>query len=234
MYFATAEEMEQLDAIAVRHGLEIRQMMELAGWHMLNVFKNLKIFKDQKVVVVCGKGNKGGDGLSSARHLLNHGYDVSVILASEDLKTDPFHHLKLLRDMNCTIVVASNKESTHEKMITNADVLIDALIGYHLNGAPKGIYAELITQMNNPNSAIIAYDMPSGVDADTGECITPCIQAKATLTLAMPKKCFETLPGKKASGKLFVADIGIPVWMYDEIVAGSRPIFNTSGYTQLS
>ena len=92
MYYATAKEMERVDELAVQNGLAIEQMMELAGAHILSIFEKLDIDKDQKTVIVCGKGNKGGDGLSAARHLINHGWDVSVVLVSEDIKPDPMHH----------------------------------------------------------------------------------------------------------------------------------------------
>jgi NAD(P)H-hydrate epimerase len=233
MYYSTAKEMEKLDELAVAHGLDIAQMMELAGWHMLTVFDELSIREDKKITVVAGKGNKGGDGLSAARHLQNHGYTVSVVLASRELKSDPQHHLKLLEKMQ-TPVIAYDKDKSHsEQLIAEADVVIDALLGYHLEGSPRGVFADLISRINTSNALIIAYDMPSGVDATSGECFAPCIRADATLTLAMPKKVFQTESGHRNSGKVFLGDIGIPELLYNQLAKGSAPDFGNKGVIQI-
>lgn len=221
MYFSTAKEMEQLDRLAVADGLEIRQMMELAGWHMLAVFERLKIGKDTHVVVVTGKGNKGGDGLSASRHLVNHGWHVQVVLLDKEISLDSSHHLKLLEKMHVPITLFVEKK----EWIEQADILIDGLIGYHLEGAPRGVFKDAIKAMNHAGKKIISYDVPSGVDPTTGECLDLCIQAFATLSLAMPKKVFETKEGRAKSGKIFIADIGIPKFLYNKIHPGSRPSF---------
>ena len=219
MYYSTAKEMEKLDVLAMENGLEIRQMMELAGWHMLSVFRKLNISLNAKVVVVCGKGNKGGDGLAAARHLVNHGWDVKIVLMDRGVSPDSEHHLKLLEKMHTPISLYPEQD------ITSQDIIIDSLIGYHLDGAPRGVFKEVIELINKSEKTVISYDMPSGVDADTGECLEPCVRADATLSLAMPKKIFSTEQGREASGKIFIADIGIPNFLYEQIVSGSRPTF---------
>lgn len=232
-YFATAKEMEQLDILAVEHGLSICQMMELAGWHMAQVLQELAVATDKKVAIVCGQGNKGGDGLSAARHLANKGYLVSIILASTDLKPDPEHHLMLLQHMDIPIMLYESDAEHINNTIRKADVIVDALLGYHLEGNPRGAYADLIEQINKAKKMVVAYDIPSGVDATTGECLEPCIKAAATLTLALPKKVFETDTGKRKSGKVFLADIGIPSFLYDQIAKKSRPDFGNNGVVAL-
>ncbi len=227
MYYSTAKEMEELDELAVEHGLEIRQMMELAGWHMLTLFQQEGIDTTKHIVVVVGKGNKGGDGLSAARHLKNYGYHVSVVLSREDLKPDPLHHLKLLQEMSLDIVNYAEEPEDAANMISSADVIIDSLIGYHLVGAPHGAISELIELVNTSEAKIVAYDVPSGVDATTGECLNPCITADITLTLALPKQLLQTETGKAKSGTVYLADIGIPAFLYDEIEQGSRPNFES-------
>jgi len=222
MYFASGKEMEKIDRIAVEQGLEIRQMMELAGWHILAFFEKLKIQKSRKVVVVCGKGNKGGDGLTAARHLSNHGYAVSVVLVSRDVKRDAKHQLQLLKKMQLPIFLYPNLQA--KKEITKANVLIDALIGYHLGGKPRGVFQKVIEEMNRAKAKIISYDIPSGVDATSGVCLVPCIQAVATLTLALPKRGLKK--ARKYFGKTVVADIGIPAFVYDRVKKGSRPPFD--------
>jgi len=221
MYYADAEEMERLDALAVENGLEIRQMMELAGWHMVSVFRQLKITKGSKIMVLVGKGNKGGDGLAAARHLVNYGYHVQVLLLDRKISRDSQHHLRLLEKMRVPVHDFSEGRTS----IPEYEILIDSLIGYHLEGVPRGIFREAIEAMNSSGKKIIAYDLPSGVDPDTGACLEPCVQAFATLSLAMPKKLFATEEGKAKSGQVFMADIGIPHFLYDMIAPGSRPPF---------
>lgn len=228
MYYASEKEMETLDALAVRSGLEIGQMMELAGWHMVSLFKKLRMPKSAVITIVVGKGNKGGDGLSAARHIVNNGWKVQVILLSINISKDSKHHLLLIKKMKIPIILYSqNKEKAHD-LIKNSDILIDALIGYHLSGSPRGVFKEIIECMNGAKNKIIAYDLPSGVDATTGKCMSPCIRAYATLSLALPKRAFKTNGVKKSCGKIFLADIGIPNFLYDRIRAGSRPHFGYS------
>jgi NAD(P)H-hydrate epimerase len=221
MYYATAQEMEELDKRAEENGLEIRQMMELAGYHMLAVFLKLGIDKGKSVGVVCGKGNKGGDGLSAARHLINNGWRVRILLLDREISAHAKHHLDLLEAMDGDIALYPEGR----EMIRNSDVLIDSLIGYHLDGPPRGAFKEVIELMNQSEAMIVSYDLPSGADATTGECLKPCVRAHATLTLALPKKIFAAEEGRTRSGRVFLADIGIPAFLYDRIHAGSRPSF---------
>lgn len=226
MYYATAKEMERLDKMAVANGLEIRQMMELAGWHMAPLFKKLKISTRSKITIIVGKGNKGGDGLSAARHLINNGWMVSIILLSKNISKDAKHHLNLLRKMDVPIVLYSKNKTKARSKIKYSDVLIDALIGYNLSGAPRGLFKEVIEAMNTSGKRIIAYDLPSGIDATSGKCLPPCVKASATLSLALPKLAFKK--ARKNCGRIFIADIGIPKFLYDKLFHGSRPNFKST------
>jgi len=226
MHYATEKQMEKLDTLAVQHGLQIRQMMELAGWHIVEVFERLNISKRAKVVIVVGKGNKGGDGLCAARHLINHSWRVSVVLVSKKMSEGALHQLKLLQKMKADIILYPRSRVKAVKLIKKSDVIIDSLIGYHLKGAPRGFFKELIELINAVCKKVIAYDIPSGLDSTTGECLEPTIRAYTTLTLALPKQAFETRSGRKMSGKIFLGDIGIPDFLYDKIACNSRPRFN--------
>lgn len=228
LHHATAKEINKLDKLAIKHGLQILQMMEIAGWHILPLFKKLKIPKSHQVTVVCGKGNKAGDGLCAARHLNNHGWSVNIILLSQDLKPNPLHHLHLLKKMKLPIYIYKSKPSKSQTLIAKSQVIIDALIGYQLKGNPRGDYATIIDHINKSIAKIIAYDIPTGIDATTGKYFTPCIKAHATLTLALPKKAFKYKLARKYSGKTFLADIGIPKQIYDQLKHNSRPPFASS------
>lgn len=226
----TMQEIEELDRVAVQGGLEIRQMMELAGFHMVQVFEKENVSRESAITIVCGKGNKGGDGLSAARHLVNHGWsDVSVVLASSELKRDQAHHLALLKNISMPIHAYADDMPAAKKAIERADVIVDSLIGYHLAGAARGAPAELIGLIGESGARVIAYDVPSGADATTGECAGECITADATLTLAIPKTLFQNDAGCSRSGRVYVADIGIPAAFYDRVIHGSRPDFGGAG-----
>jgi len=233
MYYASEKEIEKLDDLAVVNGLQIRQMMELAGWQMVTLFNILKLAKNEKVVIVCGKGNKAGDGLSAARHLINHGYQAKVILVDTNLKPDPKHHLELLAKMGGQIISYKSDRVKAEKLITEADVIIDALIGYHLQDNPRSRYAAVINFINNLNKKVIAYDIPTGIDATTGKCRQPCINSWVTLTLAIPKRAVLNKAAKKMSGRVYLADIGIPGFLYDKVAENSRPNFTSRGIVKI-
>ncbi len=223
--YATEKQMEKIDLLAVQYGLQTRQMMELAGFHILDIFWALRIQKNKKIVIVVGKGNKGGDGLCAARHLINCGWMVSIVLTSRKMSIDAQHHLELLQKMKADIILFSRQKKKVMQLIGTADYLIDALIGYHLKGSPRGDFKALIELMNAVPAKIIAYDIPSGLDSTTGKCFEPTIRAIATLTLALPKQAFKAKAGQVVSGKIFLGDIGIPNFLYDKIKRGSRPNF---------
>lgn len=225
MYYATAEEMEKLDRLAVERGLEIRQMMELAGWHMVTMFDRLDISSGESVVVVCGKGNKGGDGLVAVRQLANYGWSVDVVMVSREISADAQHQLRLVEEMQLPVYYFGEDEAGARRVLREGDVLIDALIGYHLEGNPHGVFAEVIQLINDSGQRVVAYDLPSGLAASSGDCLEPCVTAEATLALALPKQAFRAKAGRKVSGQIWLADIGIPAYLYDQVAAGSRPAF---------
>lgn len=233
MYYATAREMEKLDALAVERGLEIRQMMELAGWRMLALFERLGVSHSAKVAVVVGKGNKGGDGLSAARHLANYGWNVSVILLSNTLSAEAAHQARLVAAMGISLVRYEERASEARALLSESDVVIDALIGYRLEGPPRDAFGEVIEAMNISGKTILAYDVPSGVDPTSGECLSPCVRAEATLSLALPKRGYLSKESASEWGRVFVGDIGIPGFLYDAISIGSRPHFEDDGLLQL-
>jgi len=230
MVHYTTQQIEALDRVAVEGGLEVRQMMELAGFHLINIFEREHIGKSERIAIVCGTGNKGGDGLSAARHLVNNGWQgVSVVLAGEISKPNPMHHLALIKTMGIPVLRFSEARAKSERVIHEAQTLVDALIGYHIVGAPRGAFEVLIRLMNESAGRTIAYDLPSGMDSTTGASDGISISADATMTLAVPKQTFATAEGSARSGAVYVADIGIPSSFYDLIIPGSRPDFEARG-----
>jgi len=178
--------MAKLDEKAVASGLEIRQMMELAGWHMIQLLARLELGDTNKIAVVVGKGNKGGDGLSAARHLLNYGHQVDIFLLEREISPDAQHHLELLQKMSANIADYTDQS------LDEYTVIIDSLIGYRLQGEITGNYAVAVNAINNSPARTIAYDLPTGVFASNGQVTTPAVKADCTLMLALAKKQLAT------------------------------------------
>lgn len=227
MEYFTQEQIRALDEIAVRKGLEVRQMMELAGFHILRVFNDLRLPLNSKTAVFCGKGNKGGDGLAAARQLANYGGDVNVFLLSREISPDARHELKLLEKMDVRIRDYPKDTGEAGQIVSKSGAIIDALIGYNIDGAPREPFAQAINliNFNRGKGKIIAYDLPSGLHPTSGERYDPCVVADATLSLAAPKAAFKVADGRRVSGRIFLGDLGIPKFVYDEVLKGSRPNF---------
>lgn len=228
--------MQKLDELAVENGLPIEKMMERAGKHMLSVLKLRAILPPKTVCIVIGKGNKGGDGLSAAWHLLQNGYLVRIILAEpkEELAVDARRRFDMLESLKFESMLYEEDVEKACRWIMHANVIIDALIGYRLSGNPRDQYAALIKCINDAeDSEVITYDIPTGLEPTTGACLSPCVRAQATLTLALPKLGLVKKDGPDFSGKVIVADLGIPSSTYDLLRPGSRPQFSNTGLLEL-
>ncbi len=198
MKVLSAEEMANIDILAIeKYGITLLQMMELAGFNLAELTSRLFPVKDLRVSILAGKGNNGGGGLCTARHLTNRGAQVKVILSQGDgLKDAVYHQLHTLKRMNVPISIYNYSE------LPESDVIIDALLGYNLRGNPKQPISDMIRAANTHGSPIISLDMPSGLNATTGDVMDPCIEANFTMTLAYTKRGYS----KKVVGKLFVVD----------------------------
>ena len=207
----TAEQMRKVDRIAVEEfGLGILQMMENAGRNLAeNVLDMLGTTSGQVTLLVGGGGN-GGGGLCCARHLHNRGFCLHLILDREpaalgEAATAQLHilHAAGLRPLAPEQV---------EGALRSADVVVDALIGYSLRGAPRGRAAELIALSNAHAACVLSLDVPSGLNATTGVAPGVVVRHERTLTLALPKTGLWDL-----SGDLYLADIGIPPEVYRQL-----------------
>ncbi len=146
-----------------------------------------------------------------ARRLHNWGASVRVILATppERLGDVPRHQLTALERMGVPVVTA-----IEDAGLPPADLIVDALIGYSLRGAPEGVTANLILAANGHSAPILALDVPSGVDTTTGTAYQPAIMATATLTLALPKEGLRSALAREHVGELYLGDISVPPELY--------------------
>lgn len=210
----TTDQMREVDRAMMQDiGISLIQMMELAGRHLATLAREKLggAVRGKRIVVLAGRGNNGGGGLVAARRLANWGADVAVVLAAspDEYRDVPAHQLAILQQMEVTLLGASDRLS-----LQNADLILDALIGYGLRGAPAGAAADLIRRANASGAPILALDAPSGLDTATGAVFDPCIRAVATLTLALPKTGLLKDAARSVAGALYVADISVPRQVY--------------------
>lgn len=194
----TRDEMIEVDRVMIDDvGIGLLQMMENAGRNLAQLA--IERYRPSSVTVCVGSGGNGGGGMVAARHLANRGVDVTVVptRSEDELSGVPKHQFGALTRMDVPV----------HHLVGKVDLLVDAVIGYSLQGAPTGRSAELIAAMNSVAVPVLALDIPSGVDATSGETPGEHVNAEATLTLAAPKIGLNTAPGV---GELFVADISVP------------------------
>lgn len=159
-------------------------------------------------LVLAGKGNNGGDGLAAARHLREAGIAVTLVYAAapESLAGEA----ALQRDAAAALGIPAVVYGRDALDLAACSGIVDALLGTGSAGAPRGAYAELIAAANASGRAIVSADIPSGLDADTGETHEPCIHASVTVCLAFLKRGLLQYPGAEAAGRVVVRSIGIP------------------------
>ncbi len=222
----TREQMREVDRIMVEeYGITLLQMMENAGrnlaWLALQLLDG--DLADRPLVVLAGRGNNGGGGLAAARHLANWGAWVQVLCSHppDAYQGVPAQQLAILQAMEVPLAWA---EEGWE--LPPCDLVIDALIGYGLQGEPRGKVRDLIQLANSSVAPILSLDIPSGLDTDTGQGATPHIRAAATLTLALPKRGLLTPTGQALSGDLYLADISVPPGLYRRFGLDVLPLFS--------
>jgi NAD(P)H-hydrate epimerase len=212
MDIVTGAEMRVLDERAMSDfGLPGMLLMENAGLRVAEAVRNFS--RCRRITVLAGRGNNGGDGLVAARHL-RRSMQVSVWLAAPPAayRGDALANLIILQRLGADCRVADN-ESALQKLETElrgTDLVVDALLGTGLTRRPDSPYAEIIRLVNESGAAVLAVDIPSGVCADSGRVAGEAIRADVTVTFALPKLGLLLFPGAACTGRLEVADIGIP------------------------
>ncbi len=188
-------------------------LMENAGRSCAELIKHrLKDIAQPKVCIFCGTGNNGGDGYVIARHLFNDGFNVGVVICGneEKIKGDAKTNLEIIKQMGVKIELLQLKTGIAEIIKHHADrchMLVDALFGTGLTGQLKPEYIELIRTINACSMPILAVDIPSGMDCDTGQPLPEAIRAEVTVTFVAVKKGF--VPENDYTGEVLVASIGI-------------------------
>ena len=203
MRILTAAEMREADRRTIEAGLPDMVLMENAGHRVVEYLeRRFSPLSSQRVVVLCGKGNNGGDGLVVARQLHTRFRPASldVVLAAEP----PASQIELLRATGCPV------HTSIEPRMRAATLVIDALLGTGFNGPPRDPYAGCIREINEgfPGAKVIAVDIPSGLASDAATTAWPHVRADATITFTAPQPAHVLGPNAAAAGELVIAPIG--------------------------
>jgi hydroxyethylthiazole kinase-like uncharacterized protein yjeF len=198
----TSAQVREVDRLAAEQfGLPVEWLMEAAGWQLARHCRG-------RTAVVCGRGNNGGDGLAAARHLHRWGRLHSVACVDiETLAGPAAAEAAALRAMGVRIEA--------EPRLSGAQLILDALLGTGLSRPPTGVYADWIAQLNASLARVVAVDVPSGLEADTGKAHDPCVRAHMTVTLGLPKVGLLAADGPAVAGEVWMADIGVPREAYE-------------------
>ena len=211
------DQVRQIDRKAIEdYGIPGIVLMENASRAVAEaVRQQLSGSASPRIVIVAGTGNNAGDGFAVARHLHNMGLRLVVILAGETsrISGDAGTNLQIIRRMHLDLRLLKRDTQGLCELRTElkqANLIIDAILGTGLSGQVRGFYAEVIEELNSSPTPILAVDIPSGLDCDTGQPLGPAVRAVATVTFVARKKGFDA-PGADAyTGQVVVADIGAP------------------------
>jgi NAD(P)H-hydrate epimerase len=200
----TSAQVREVDGLASeRFQLPVSWLMEAAGWQVARHCR-------KRTLVLCGKGNNGGDGMAAARHLHRWGRLAGVAcLQPERLSGPAAEQAAALRAIG--IEIASEPD------FSGAQLVLDALLGTGLSRPPEGAVADWIQAVNGSGMRVVSVDVPSGLDADSGRAEGACVNAALTVTLGLPKAGLLTGDGPARAGEVWVADIGVPFEAYAEL-----------------
>lgn len=188
--------------------------MENAGSACAREVMRLAGKKEKKAAIFSGKGNNGGDGFVAARHLHNRRFRVTVFFFQKpsEMKPDPLTNFNILKKMRLRLVDCSKSVPWGRiRKALNGAVVLDALFGTGLSKPLKDPFKKVVEILNAAGRPVVSVDIPSGLNADTGEVMGAAVRAQRTVTLGLPKVGFRSKEARSRTGKIIVADISLPV-----------------------
>jgi NAD(P)H-hydrate epimerase len=223
MYLTCAESRELDRRAQEEFGIPGIVLMENAGRNTAELLVSLGV--RGRVVICCGRGNNGGDGLVIARHLDIRGVPVQVLLfcRPEELTGDAATNCRIVQKAGIPLVVvpAAFADETVHTRLHGAEWIVDALFGSGLRGPVRPPFDRIIEAINSASARILAVDIPSGLDGDTGQPLGPTIRAHHTATMVAPKQGFASPASRAWTGEVHVIDIGLPRILFS-VVSPSR------------
>ncbi|MFH1169616.1 MAG: NAD(P)H-hydrate dehydratase [Chloroflexota bacterium] len=222
MKIVTSEQMRQIEQACTGIGLPTDVLMENAGRAIAEeVRRILGNTGQQHILLLIGPGNNGGDGLVAARHLHDWGATASLYLCHQ---RPGDANLELVKQRGVTCIEAAQDDGQEQlkKLLATASCVIDALFGTGKVRPLEGVFQNTLQQVaaarkENKNLRLIAVDLPSGLNADTGAADLACLYADYTITLGLPKPGLFQFPGAERAGRVTIADIGIPASLAESV-----------------
>ena len=218
MKVVTAAEMRRIDQDTIEGiGIPGIVLMETAGSAIVRTIEQ-HYPTCQRIGILAGKGNNGGDGIVIARQLAHIGRDVHLFLVSpqESFTGEAHINLQIAKNLGLAVKeVLTDAELKSDANIASCELLVDAIFGTGLRGAVRDPIVAVINAINHLPTPILSVDLPSGLDADTGQPLGTCVQADQTVTIGLPKRGLLMHPGAELAGKLEVVDIGFPEQVVD-------------------
>ncbi len=223
MKIVTADQMREIEARSETAGVSTDTLMENAGLAVARAARRmLGPLAGVPILTLIGPGNNGADGFVTARHLQRWGADVTAYLCRERATPDP--KLDAAIDVGVSVISAPNDPGLFrlKASLSYSHLVIDAILGTGrtrpIEGAFKGILTTLHeARSNNPRLHLLAMDLPTGLDCDTGEVDHACIPSDVTVSLGYPKRGHLAFPGADFTGALETADIGIPLGLDSDV-----------------
>lgn len=220
MKIVTSEQMKELERIAIEECKipSILLMENAAAGFCLSLIRIIEL-SGKKICVFCGRGNNGGDGFAIARHLNNMGLNVSCVVgfdkenAEKILTSDSYTNYRIAVNMGIPII-------PFEDMCEKYDVIIDALLGTGLKGAPRKPESDMIKAINESDAYVVSVDIPSGADASTGKIYDDCVCAFYTITFCSSKVGHFLYPCKDYVGQITNVPLSIPKEVIDNYDTG--------------
>lgn len=214
-FFATAEQMRRVDEYCINElGIPSICLMEMAAKSVYDEI-NLRFSKDKTILIVCGTGNNAADGLALGRLLNSNGYNVSVYLNRITSKSKEFNlQLNIIKNLGIKII-----DDVLITFITgDYDIIVDALFGTGLNSDIKDDYKFIVNAINSSGKYIVSIDIPSGINATTGDIMGVAVNADMTVTFGADKIGMNIYPGKNNAGEILLKNIGFPKKVINEVV----------------
>jgi hydroxyethylthiazole kinase-like uncharacterized protein yjeF len=217
MKILTAEQIRKIDRLSTeKYGIPSILLMENAGMRVVEALEaHFEDLSDLTIVILCGKGNNGGDGFVIARQLVYKGCDPFVFLFAheEEVKGDAKTNLDILKAIGYPPTVVLDDDDWNEERLEliDADILVDALLGTGLTKPVTGLYRAVIRSLQDFTRAmVVSVDVPSGLQTNVARSIGPAVEADLTVTFTALKPCLTLPPVHETAGEIVVANIGNP------------------------
>jgi NAD(P)H-hydrate epimerase len=238
MKIVTGTEMQTLDRRTITEAhIPSAILMERAGEGIVrHLEQHCGPFRGKTITILCGKGNNGGDGLVVARLLHRRRARIHVMLLTPvtDLSRDTAAmYRRFIRVAGRSAIIRFRSADQARPLLASSDILIDALLGTGLSSVVTGTYREAIDVINSAGKPVIAVDIPSGLQADTGAILGRAIRATLTVTCGLPKLGLYVNEGIDQAGIVRVVDIGIPSAYVDAIESRTLLLTSDSAFRSL-